>query len=73
MRPNRAQATAVVKEPVASRRLRNDALAEWKAHGEATGKRLRIDAREKRSTTTSCPDAPTVVTDQAMPMKANWI
>jgi putative transposase len=66
MRPNRAQAAALMKVLIASRRLYNDALAEWKAHFEATGKYLHIYEQDKRYNKTSYPMVPAVVTDQVM-------
>ncbi len=66
MRPNRAQEIALLTVLAASRRLYNDALAEWKAHFEATGKYLHIYEQDKRYNKTSYPDVPAVVTDQVM-------
>ncbi|HEY3230054.1 MAG TPA: RNA-guided endonuclease TnpB family protein [Roseiflexaceae bacterium] len=66
MRPNRAQAAALFKVLVASRRLYNDALAEWKAHFEATGKYRHIYEQDKRYNKTTYPDVPAVVTDQVI-------
>jgi putative transposase len=66
MRPNRAQQAALFKVLAASRRLYNDALAEWKAHLDATGKYLHIYEQDKRYNKTTYPDVPAVVTDQVM-------
>ncbi len=66
MRPNRAQETALLKVLAASRRLYNDALAEWKAHFEATGKYLHIYEQDKHYNKTTYPDVPAVVTDRVM-------
>ena len=66
MRPNRAQETALLKVLAASRRLYNNALAEWKAQFEATGTYLNIYDQDKRYNKTTYPDVPAVVTDQVM-------
>src|SRR6266496_2447922 len=66
MRPNRAQETALLKVLAASRRLYNNALAEWKAQFEATGTYLHIYDQDKRYNKTTYPDVPAVVTDQVM-------
>jgi len=64
LRPNRAQQAALLKVLAAARRLYNDALAEWKAHFEATGNYLHIYEQDKRYNKTTYPDVPAVVTDQ---------
>jgi len=64
LRPSRAQQAALIKVLAASRRLYNDALAEWKVHFEATGKYLHIYEQDKRYNKTTYPDVPAVVTDQ---------
>jgi hypothetical protein len=66
LRPNRAQEAALFKVLAASRRLYNDALAEWKAHFEVTGQYLHIYEQDKRYNKTNYPDVPAVVTDQVM-------
>ena len=66
LRPNRAQEAALFKVLAASRRLYNDALAEWKAHFEATGMYLHIYEQDKRYNKTTYPDVPAVVTDQVI-------
>lgn len=66
MPPNRAQEAALSKVLAASCRLYNDALAEWKAHFEATGKYLHIYEQDKRYNKITYPDVPAVVTDQVM-------
>jgi transposase len=66
LRPNRAQEAGLSKVLAASRRLYNDAFAEWKAYFEATGKYLHIYEQDKRYNKTTYPDVPAVVTDQLM-------
>jgi hypothetical protein len=46
--------------------LYNDALAEWKAHFDTTGKYLNIYEQDKRYNKTTYPDVPAVVTDQVL-------
>ena len=66
LRPNCAQEATLVKVLAASCRLYNDALAEWKAHFEATGKYLHIYEQDKCYNKTTYPDVPAVVTDQVL-------
>lgn len=66
MRPNKAQEATLFKVLQASRTLYNDALAEWKAHFEATGEYLHLYEQDKRYNKTTYPDVPAVVTDQVM-------
>jgi Helix-turn-helix domain len=56
LRPGRAQQAALLKVLAASRRLYNDALAEWKAYFEATGKYLHIYDQDKRYNKTTYPE-----------------
>jgi putative transposase len=66
MRPNTSQGAALFTTLKASRQLYNDALAEWKAHFEATGKYLSFYEQDKLYNKTTYPDVPAVVTDQVM-------
>ena len=47
MRPNTTQAAALFAVLKASRQLYNDALAEWRAHFEATGQYLSLYEQDK--------------------------
>jgi len=66
MRPNTSQEATLFTTLKASRQLYNDALAEWKAHFEATGKYLSLYEQDKRYNKTTYPDVPAVVTDLVM-------
>ena len=66
MRPNAAQEAALFTVLKASRRLYNDALAEWKVYFEATGQYLSLYEQDKHYNKTTYPDVPAVVTDQVM-------
>jgi putative transposase len=66
LRPNRAQESALFKVLAASRRLYNDALAEWRAHFDATGTYLNLYEQDKGYNKTTYPDVPAVVTDQVL-------
>jgi putative transposase len=66
MRPNTTQEAALFAVLKASRQLYNDALAEWKAHFEATGQYLSLYEQGKHHHKTTYPDVPAVVMDQVM-------
>jgi len=66
LRPNKVQHQALMKVLTASRKLYNDALAEWKEHFEQTQKYLSLYDQDKRYNKTTYPDVPAVVTDQVM-------
>ena len=66
MRPNTTQEAALFTVLKASRQIYNDALAEWKAHFEATGQYLSLYEQAKHYNKTTYPDVPAVVTDQVI-------
>ncbi len=66
MRPNTPQEDLLFIVLKASRQLYNDALAEWQAHFEGTGKYLSLYEQDKHYNKTTYPEVPAVVTDQVM-------
>lgn len=66
LRPNKSQHSALMQVLIASRKLYNNALAEWKEHFEKTGKYLNLYQQDKSYNKTTYPDVPAVVTDQVM-------
>jgi hypothetical protein len=66
MRPNTTQESTLCTVLKASRRLYNDALAEWKAHFEATRQYLSLYEQDKHYNKTTYPDVPAVVTYQVI-------
>ena len=58
LRPNTTQEAALCTVLKASCQLYNDALAEWKAHFEATGQYLSLYEQDKHYNKTTYPDVP---------------